>query len=370
MKATFRVAGVHTPVLFLAGLFGGAGSAHAQSSVTLYGLVDEGLSYVSNINGHSAIQTRSGLLDGSRFGLMGQEDLGGGYGAFFRLENGFDVSTGALQQNGRIFGRQAYVGIKTPYGSVSAGTQYDTNVDFLSPVMVYGRIVATVYDLDDGGANRRTPNAIKYMSPVINGFSFGGLYAFGGQPGAPGQNSVWSAGAGYQLGGFQFGVSALRVANPYATWFDSTGAANIATFGAYLPQATALESRGAGVRYKSGGWDVKVGMTHNVLDRSYLNANVRYDNYMLESGYAITPAWRVSGSVELTQGKVNANGQQPKYRQYDLFTDYQLTKRSSVYALASYQQAVGDATRAQIGLVPASNSRSQLLLHVAYRVMF
>jgi len=84
---------------------------YAQSSVTLYGLLDEGLTYASNQNGHSAWLVQSGGGSLSRWGLRGAEDLGGGYKAVFTLENGFDVSSGNLSNNGRLFGRQAYVGI-------------------------------------------------------------------------------------------------------------------------------------------------------------------------------------------------------------------------------------------------------------------
>lgn len=55
-----------------------AGSVHAQSSVTLYGLVDEGLDYTSNVQGKHAWEMQSGYLQGSRWGLRGREDLGGG----------------------------------------------------------------------------------------------------------------------------------------------------------------------------------------------------------------------------------------------------------------------------------------------------
>ena len=86
-------------------------SAMAQSSVTLYGLIDEGLNYTSNTGGHSNIQMESGFAQGSRWGLKGSEDLGGGNKAIFQLENGFDVNSGKLGQGGRMFGRQAYVGL-------------------------------------------------------------------------------------------------------------------------------------------------------------------------------------------------------------------------------------------------------------------
>ncbi len=72
----------------------------------------------------------SGNLQGSRWGLRGTEDLGGGLKAIFVLENGFNVFNGTLGQGGDELGRQAYVGLPTTqFGTVTLGRQYDSVVD-------------------------------------------------------------------------------------------------------------------------------------------------------------------------------------------------------------------------------------------------
>src|SRR5215472_696059 len=101
MKKTLMVAA-------LTGVF--ASAAHAQSSVTLYGLIDAGITYTNNQGGHSAVQATSGTVNGSRWGLRGAEDLGGGLKAIFTLENGFSIMNGTAKQSSRMFGRQAFVG--------------------------------------------------------------------------------------------------------------------------------------------------------------------------------------------------------------------------------------------------------------------
>ncbi|MGN4074153.1 porin, partial [Burkholderia gladioli] len=105
-----------------------ASPALAQSSVTLYGVIDEGLNYTNNIGGKGgAVELTSGYAQGSRWGLRGTEDLGGGLAAIFTLENGFDASSGKAQEGGRMFGRQAYVGLQDKrYGTVTLGRQYDS----------------------------------------------------------------------------------------------------------------------------------------------------------------------------------------------------------------------------------------------------
>ncbi len=112
-----------------------AGAAHAQNSVTLYGLIDAGITYTNNQSGSKNVQATSGQVNGSRWGLRGSEDLGGGLKAIFTLENGFNIDTGKFGQNGAEFGRQAFVGLSSnQYGAVTLGRQYDSVVDYLGAV--------------------------------------------------------------------------------------------------------------------------------------------------------------------------------------------------------------------------------------------
>ena len=99
--------------------------AAAQTSVTLYGVVDNAFAYSSNQGGHSNTYINSGALLASKFGLYGTEDLGGGNTALFRLESGLNAATGQQSQAGVIFNRQAYVGLSnTNYGQVTLGRAY------------------------------------------------------------------------------------------------------------------------------------------------------------------------------------------------------------------------------------------------------
>src|ERR1700753_2005436 len=98
-----------------------SGIAYAQSSVLLYGIVDEGFQFNNNAGGKRQYYLASGELNGSRWGLRGSEDLGGGLKAILVLENGFDVNTGRLGQGGLEFGRQAYVGMSGGIGTITLG---------------------------------------------------------------------------------------------------------------------------------------------------------------------------------------------------------------------------------------------------------
>jgi predicted porin len=101
-------------------------AAHAQSSVTLYGLLDAGITYANKVatsTGHdSLVKYGDGVASGSRWGLRGTEDLGGGLKALFVLESGFSTGDGTSGQGGALFGRQAFVGLaKDGIGSVTFG---------------------------------------------------------------------------------------------------------------------------------------------------------------------------------------------------------------------------------------------------------
>src|SRR5437016_12597124 len=109
--------------------------AMAQSHVTVYGVLDSGLVYTTHANaaGDSLVKVPGLTGSGpSRLGFRGTEDLGGGLQAVFVLENGLAVDTGTVGQGNRLFGRQAYVGLKGGYGTLMLGRQ--VNMTFLSMV--------------------------------------------------------------------------------------------------------------------------------------------------------------------------------------------------------------------------------------------
>ncbi|HXE18309.1 MAG TPA: porin, partial [Castellaniella sp.] len=116
--------------------FATAGVAQAETSVTLYGILDTGYGYQNFKDSHGATDfrarssgLRSGFVNGNRWGLKGAEDLGNGLRAIFQLENGFNIGTGSLDGN-NMFNRQAFVGLSSDnWGSLTLGRQYSAGVD-------------------------------------------------------------------------------------------------------------------------------------------------------------------------------------------------------------------------------------------------
>ncbi|QHE77615.1 porin [Hydrogenophaga sp. PBL-H3] len=157
-----------------------AGVAQAQSTVTLYGIADVWLgSEKDGLNAKSVAKVNSGGFNGSRFGLTGSEDLGGGLKAVFKLEQGFAIDTGTQSAAGTAFGRQAYVGLAGGFGTVTFGNVWSSMDDVLgasngafdsafSPAGLVNGVNTSYVD--------RPKNAIKYQSPSFGGFSGGFTY--------------------------------------------------------------------------------------------------------------------------------------------------------------------------------------------------
>src|SRR6202051_2481541 len=181
-----------------------ASIAQAQSSVTLYGEIDNALAYYNNV-GHASLVTMQGAdLTTNQWGIKGKEDLGGGFQAIFNLENGFDINTGKLRQGGREFGKNAWVGLaSTTLGTVTIGRQLDPTVDLVQPFTGdgYGPAFTTPGDADNNDNTFRVDNSIKYTSPTYGGLQYELMYGLGGVPGNISSQELSSAAVSYTNGG-------------------------------------------------------------------------------------------------------------------------------------------------------------------------
>jgi predicted porin len=175
-------------LLALAVLSAIAGSASAQSSVTMYGIVDVGVVRESGNPAGSVTKLTSGVTAGSRLGFRGVEDLGGGLAALFTLETGINVDTGGSAQqastanpNGNVFARQTFVGLKGNGGTLTAGRQYNPyfRTVFAADPFGTGGEGNTGNILAFTGSNGRSDNSLQYISPTFAGFSGEAMYAFG-----------------------------------------------------------------------------------------------------------------------------------------------------------------------------------------------
>lgn len=176
--------------LAIAGAFSGA--AFAQSSVTLYGIVDAGFRITDYARDGASNKTElaSGMRNGNRLGFRGAEDLGGGMKAIFAIENGFSPDTGELGQNGRIFGRQAWVALDGNFGTVSLGrmaaqSSGTGSYDVFSDIDPFYTGYQGLQNTFSSAGSLRLDNAVLYRTPNISGFRAGVMYSFQANGGAP-----------------------------------------------------------------------------------------------------------------------------------------------------------------------------------------
>jgi predicted porin len=338
-------------------LLAAAGAAHAQSSVTLYGVIDDSITYVHNaepVHGNSLWTMQQGNLSGSRWGMKGTEDLGGGLKAIFQLEGGFDPNSGKMGQGGLLFGRQAFVGLTSDSaGTVTLGRQYDPVVDMVQPLTGdnYSEYFTTPGDVDNNDNSSRTNNAIKYVSPVWGGFQAEGMYALGGVAGANGSGQTWSAAATYGIGGFSVAAGYIRMDN------SSSPAARAASGG----WASGATSGGTFDSIINSGYASAKSIGIGSIAAQYVTGpftgNIRYSNAQYKpdasSGFGSTErfnvaagffGWNVTPATQLGLGYAYTHGAgdtSATYNQVSLGADYNLSKRTDVYLMGAYQHANG-----------------------------
>jgi predicted porin len=365
-------------------------SLFAQSSVTLYGVLDEGFDYTSNVGGERTYELTSGYASGSRWGLRGVEDLGGGTQAVFQLENGLNLSNGAAGQGGRMFGRQAFVGVQNgSFGALTLGRQYDSVVDYLAPTTANGAwggyLFAHPFDNDNTDNSFRVNNTVKYASPSFGGFKFGGTYSFSNDTNFA-NNRQYSVGASYANAGLLVGAAYLRA--------DNVGNGNIGAIA--NNDASFIASRaqifGAGINYTFGPATAGFAYTNtsyaNPTGNGYLGStdisngsalkNIRYQNFEVSGKYQFTPAFFVGAQyVYTTETYDAASGTvKPHIHSAGLMADYSLSKRTDVYVQTVYQKIAGSSTDSALdqayvpGAQGLSSNSQQFVARVALRHAF
>lgn len=365
--------------------------AHAQSSVTLYGLIDAGIAYTNNVRKGGSqgalVQATSGNINGSRFGLRGSEDLGGGLKAVFVLENGYNVQNGKLGQNSRMFGRQAFVGLSSnQFGTLTLGRQYDSLVDFVAPLSgtagTFGDTgFAHPFDNDNLNHSVRMSNAVKYTSTSYGGLKFGGLYAFSNSTDFA-VNRAYSAGVSYSIGSLKAAAGYLQINGSNST-SNTGGSVDLAEStangtGGFQLGADVQRTAGAALSYGFGPVTAGFVYTHsqfqNTASFGATHGSMRFDNYEVNGKYAVTPALSLGAAYTYTNAHVNGTssfGADPKWNQVNLQAVYALSLRTDVYAEAMYQHVSGHGYVAFINTAGgASSTGNQVVGTVGLRTRF
>jgi predicted porin len=314
-------------LLALAVLGSLAASSYAQSNVALFGVVDLGLERTTLSPGASTLRLSSGIQSGSRWGLKGTEDLGGGLSASFKLESGFDASTGAAGQGGLAFGRQAWVGLNGGFGSLKLGRQYtpifgaiDTVDPFDAGITGDGSGIAAVFR----SYGVRMNNTINYSTPTMGGFSGELAYGLGEFPGSTSTGSQWGGALNYATGPLTL-VAAYHDQGLVTAGASNGNARTLMIGGVYDLTAVKLHAAFADNRDKNGtgaatarSRDYMVGVTVPVGALALLAEYVRHNDTLVANADA---------------------------SYYQLGATYDLSKRTNFYTSYSTirNQSAGDA---------------------------
>ena len=312
-----------------------SGAAMAQSSVTLYGVADAGVTYLNGKDNWSGVTSGNNLT--SRLGFRGTEDLGGGLKANFVLEGGFNLDNGdgasgyagAKAGEGFQFKRRSTVGLSGGFGEVRLGRELTAAFNATARYDVFGSVGLAQSRLwDDGGVvdsnanakavttNQRISNAVTYVSPVFSGFKVGLNYGFGETTNGNSDSSYMGAGLMYDNGPLSLGLGLERLNN---------GANSVAV--------SDIDAWSLGGSYDFGVAKL-LGSYRSSKHENFLAGNDNKNNgYMLAVTAPVGPGL-VKASYNRYENKLA--GTTAKADQFGLGYVYSLSKRTSVYGTYAY----------------------------------
>ncbi|MFZ6874346.1 porin [Undibacterium sp. Di27W] len=306
-----------------------ATAAHAQSTVTIYGLIDANITYNNNADANKGSQFKlnSGGMNTSRFGLRGSEDLGGGLKAIMQLEGGILLDTGA--SDGDIFGRQANVGLQGDFGRVVAGRSYSTTYDFILPFDPMGYAPQYSWATSAGATGGRKDGMLTTISNLVKyqydgkGYKLGATYGFGEV-------------AGNTSGNAKYIIAASAFDGPWAAviTYEQNNSAPIAN-GSY-DQAKVLHLAGS---YDFGEVKLFAGYRNFKKTLATGAADQRSDTLWLGGNYALTPAWTLTGVYYYQDIKNVAAGADADPGLLTLRAKYAMSKRTDIYIAGGYAKA-------------------------------
>ncbi|PIF09119.1 putative porin [Janthinobacterium sp. 13] len=238
----------------------GAGSA-ASTNVAVYGVLDAGIVAERGCAANCAnTKVSGGVASGSRLGVQGREALGNDVSAVFTLEAGVQNDTGQSEE-GRLFGRQAYVGLDSRLGALTLGRQYNPHYLALTDVAdpFKGGMAGSAGNLA-GYSVKRYDNTVKYVTPALRGVTASAIYSFGESPYSNASNRAYGATLGYSAGAVNVSVSHQRknnliLASGTLPAIDMSARNTLIAANVDLKVATVFAAVGVNKGYGSSPWD-------------------------------------------------------------------------------------------------------------------
>jgi general bacterial porin, GBP family len=309
--------------------------AHSESSVTLFGVIDSGFLYKTNADaaGNRQYQIVSGGEWTNFWGIQGSEDLGGGYQATFRLENGFRSVNGTMLTSNTLFDRGAVVGLKSDrYGWIRFGRNWTPFHDVLAKEDIGGftNFMSMNNQVQNatgfaGGNYYWANNSVRYDTPDLHGFSASALYSLGGKAGDFTNQRVMSAAAQYNYGPLLFNAV-------YIEGKDPTGNTDLTVARAY----------GGGIVYRFGSLGGA-----SLAYTAYRDpaTGVHQDFYSAATKLFLAPDFSLTPEYIL---RTDNRGSDYRSNGVKLSANYLLSKRTFLYADVGY---VWNKSKANFGIV-------------------
>lgn len=348
-----------------------AGAVQAQApGVTIYGVVDTGVEYLTNFNAAGDSQTRMPSVTGlvpSRLGFRGNEDLGDGLSAVFTLESGIQVDTGALSQGGRLFGRQALVGLSSrEFGTITFGRLYTMTAAALQTDTI-GPSLYSMSSLDSYLSNSRADNALGYLGR-FGGLTVGATYSFGrdtagvpgvANPGAtlcPGESATDSKACKEWSALLKYDTSSWGVATSY----DELSGGPAETLG--LVSSSFKDKRAVVNGWaKFGDLRVNAGVVNR---RRNTATDLKSNLWFIGGAYPVMPRLTLAAEFHRLDMKGSSNDTDLLV----LRSVYNLSKRSAVYAMLGIGKNAGTAARSVSagGTVGAGMNQTGLMAGISH----
>lgn len=360
---------------------GSPGAPSAAPAVTVYGLLDGGIEHITNITSganHGSL-TRVPSITGtipSRLGFRASKELAPGLKGIAVLEAGFNLDSGTLGQGGRIFGRQLFAGVETPYGNFTLGRQYSMLLHGMGDSDLLGPNIYALGSLDNYLPNARFDNSIAWFGKFSN-WSFGATYSTGRDTvgstpasgtcageiaGATSACKAWSAVAKYDTPSYGLAVAVDEASGgtgATASFFN--GAAAIAMT---RPEDTDRRTVVGGY-LKFGAAKLGIGWLGREVDVAA--GSVKSNAYYLEGAYQLNEKFSVDGGLN----RITNKDQNRNATLYVLRGFYHLTKEFSPYLqLAHVRNSANAQYAASVGAgisPPAGGAQTASMAGFRYR---
>jgi predicted porin len=335
-------------------------SAFAQSAVTLYGVADVSVRYLTNANANNdgKLYMTNGAITNSRFGMKGTEELGNGLKAIFQLESGIELENGQRSDPNRLFNRAAYVGLSSQSGTVTLGRQKTPLFDMLAGTydpLTVGNYFENAWLPVALGAGLYADNAIKYNG-TVGGLTVAAMYSFGTNSSSTGAGGFSGQVPGHMGAGNMYGFTASYAMGP------------LSIGGGYQQNSDNASNKqkiwNGNLVYTIGPAKLYAGYLHSTDDTGFVdstlaqrdlvsgvdilkNSGRRDDGPFAGITYQVTPALLLTGAFYYDHMKNaaiggGATGSGNRYTGVAL-AEYALSKRTEVYGTVDFNKVTGAA---------------------------